>query len=78
MTILYSLALLFTVNGVQHSVSSKHFLTKDQCSSHGGVLRIDILSNPPFGFGQNNDEMVIVSSNPQYLCVPTSLGLPEE
>ena len=78
MTILYSLVLLFTVNGVQHSVSSKHFLTKEECSLQGGVLRISVRNHPPFGLDTINKEMVIVSSNPQYVCVPTSLKLPEE
>ena len=71
--VLYSLVLLFMINGVPHSESSKHFLTREQCHLESVILMDNIRDNPPFFTDQYRQQMVIVSSNPTYVCVPTSI-----
>jgi hypothetical protein len=71
--VLYSLVLLFTINGIQHSESSQNSLTREQCHSKSVLLMDGMIDNPPFFIDQYGQPMVIVSSNPTYVCVPTSI-----
>ena len=64
---------MFTVSGTQHSESSKHNLTKEQC--HIDILKLldEQRKNPPFSIDiSTGEQMVIVGSNTSYVCVPTS------
>ena len=68
---------MFTINGVEHSVSSEHNLTEDKCNLSGVVLT-DTIKFPPFLIGKSDEQrgyekFVLVESNPYYVCVPTSV-----
>ena len=64
---------MFTINGVEHSVSSEHNLTEEKCYLSGVLLKDSFGKNPPFQIDEFNQKMVLVSSKPYYVCVPTSL-----
>ena len=68
---------MFTINGVEHSVSVKHNLTEDKCSLSGVLLTDRITENPPYKVELYNDnltnKLVLVGSKPYYICLPTNL-----
>lgn len=72
MTVFYSLVLMFTINGIEHSVYSKHLMTKTECSTASSLLTSVLVKNPPFRVDENYKEIVLIGTNPYYICVPTS------
>ena len=64
---------MFTINGVEHSVSSEHNLTEEKCYLSGVLLKDLLTENPPIQIQEFNQKMVLVNSKPYYVCVPTYL-----
>ena len=72
MTVLYSLVLLFTVDGHTLSESSQHSLSQAQCLRESLFLTNGLSENPPFLI-RGGEQIVMTSSKPTYVCVPTSI-----
>ena len=73
MEVLYSLILIFTINGQQFSESVEHFLSHSKCKERGFELTKKVTQHPPFFMDRKGDVLVLQGSNPFYVCAPTSI-----
>jgi len=73
MEVLYSLVFIFNLNDAQYSVVSERNLTKTQCIRMNHKLMKERINNPPIHTNENGETVVWFNSQPNYVCVPTSL-----
>ena len=64
---------MFTISKTEHSVSSVHSLTEEECFEMSLKLTKSLTNNPPTYIDNKGEKMVMIGSKPYYLCVPTSL-----
>jgi len=73
MTVLYSLVLIFSINGTQFSESSLHKLTLGECGQRMIKLQKKIHNEMIISWDTKTNDTIFEKGERKYVCIPTSI-----